>query len=179
MAKRFIDTGLFDDPWFMDLTKDAKILWVYMITRCNHAGIIEINRKMIIFQTGIDDLDGAISELGNRLVSLSQQSGEGNSMLTVSEQLPNSMATVSQQLLYFIPKFITFQYPGFPDSKAKAQESAIKILEKYGDKLNCWVTLTKELPNSYNNGNGNGNGKKGGVGGNINGQSRSKIVIPR
>ena len=142
MAKRFIDTGLFDDPWFMDLSIEAKILWIYMITRCNHAGIIELNPKMVRLQTDINSLPTVIEQLGNRLVTLSEQ-------------------------LYFIPKFITFQYPGFPDSKAKAQESAMKILQKYSSNSAVKRTLSQQLPNCYGYSNGNDNDKKGGPGENI------------
>lgn len=132
MSKRFIDTGLFDDPWFMDLSKDAKLLWIYMITRCDHAGIIELNKRLVIFQTDIKDLDTLIKELGNRLITLNEQ-------LTV----------------FFIPKFIEFQYPNFPQSNVKQQQGAIKQLEKYGLFLNGKVTVNKELVNSYGNDNGN------------------------
>jgi len=132
MSKRFIDTGLFDDDWFMDLTKDAKILWLYFITKCDHAGIIKLNVKLCKVQTGLNDLDRIIKQLGNRLV-------------TVSEHL------------YFIPKFIEFQYPGFPNSKVRQQISAVDILVKYGlfDKEN--LTLTKQLDNSYENESDNDN----------------------
>ena len=124
MSKRFIDTGIFDDDWFMDLSKDAKLLWVYFITKCDHAGIIKLNEKLCKVQTDIKDLNLIIKQLGNRLV-------------TVSEHL------------YFIPKFIEFQYPGFPNSKVRQQISAVDILTKYGlfDKEN--LTLTKQLDNSY------------------------------
>jgi hypothetical protein len=124
MAKRFIDTGIFDDDWFMDLSKDSKLLWVYFITKCDHAGILKLNEKLCKVQTDIKDLTGVIKQLGNRLV-------------TVSEHL------------YFIPKFIDFQYPGFPNSKVRQQISAVEILTKYGlfDKEN--LTLTKQLGNSY------------------------------
>jgi hypothetical protein len=130
MSKRFIDTGIFDDDWFMDLSKDGKLLWLYLITKCNHAGMIKINLKLCKVQTGINDILTVIKELDNRLV-------------TVREQL------------YFIPKFIVFQYPGFPNSKAKAQQSAIEILKKYSllDENN--LTVTQLLPNSYNKGNDN------------------------
>jgi hypothetical protein len=129
MAKRFIDTGIFDDDWFMDLSKDAKLLWIYLITKCDHAGIIKINEKLCKLQTDIRDLPEIIKQLGNRLV-------------TVSEQL------------YFIPKFIEFQYPGFPNSKVRQQSSAVDILVKYGLFKEGKVTVNKELPNSYVNDNG-------------------------
>lgn len=140
MAKRFIDTGLFDDDWFMVLSSEAKLLWIYFITKCDHAGIIKINEKLCRVQTDIKDLDSVIKELGNRLV-------------TVSEHL------------YFIPKFIEFQYPGFPKSKVRQQASVLVILGKYNllDKLK--VTVNKELPNTYGNGNGNGYIKEEGING--------------
>jgi hypothetical protein len=124
MSKRFIDTGIFDDDWFMDLSKDEKLLWLYFITKCDHAGILKLNEKLCKVQTDIKDLSGTIKQLGNRLV-------------TVSEHL------------YFIPKFIEFQYPGFPNSKVRQQQSAVDILVKHGlfDKEN--LTVSKELGNSY------------------------------
>lgn len=132
MAKRFIDTGLFDDDWFMELTKDAKILWLFFLTKCDHAGILKLNPKLCQLQTGIKDLDEILKQLGNRIV-------------TVSERL------------YFIPKFLYYQYPGFPHSKAKAQLSAIEILTKYGLLIDGKLTVTEPLPNGYGNGNGNNN----------------------
>ncbi len=124
MSKRFIDTGIFDDDWFMDLSKDGKLLWIYFITKCDHAGMIKINEKLLKLQTDIKDLDTVIKQLDNRLV-------------TVSEHL------------YFIPKFIEFQYPGFPNSKVRQQQSAVDILAKHGlfDREN--LTLNKQLDNSY------------------------------
>jgi len=53
MAKRFIDTALFDDSWFMDLSVENKLFFVYLITNCDHAGIIDLNLKLAEFKTGI------------------------------------------------------------------------------------------------------------------------------
>ena len=72
MAKRFIDTGLFDDDWFMELTKDAKILWLFLLTKCDHAGILKLNPKLCQLQTGIKDLDEILKQLGNRIVTVSE-----------------------------------------------------------------------------------------------------------
>jgi hypothetical protein len=144
MSKRFIDTGLFDDPWFMDLSKDGKLLWIYMITRCDHAGIIELNTRLVKFQTDIKDLSTVIQELSNRLVRLDQE-------LTI----------------FFIPKFITFQYPNFPNSNVNQQQGAIKQLEKYSlfedgkIKMNCSSRVDQDLTKSYGNDNGNEINKKG------------------
>lgn len=132
MAKRFIDTGLFDDEWFMDLSKDGKLLWVYLITKCNHAGMIKINEKLCKVQTGIEDLGNSLKELSNRLV-------------TVKESW------------VFIPKYIDFQYPGFPNSKVKQQQSAVEILASFGLFDGEIIRLNKDLPKSYVNDNVNDN----------------------
>jgi len=132
MAKIFIDTELFDDSWFMSLSKDAKILWMYLITKCDHAGVIDINAKLLEFQTGI------------------------KSYVTVSKQLENRIVYLRDNY-YFIPKFIDFQYPGFPRSNVKQQQGAIKILESFGLINEGVLTVTKDLPESYGNDNGNGN----------------------
>ena len=145
MSKRFIDTGIFDDDWFMDLSKEAKLLWIYCITKCDHAGLIKINPKLCGIQTDIKDLDGTIKQLGNRLI-------------TVSERL------------YFIPKFIEFQYPGFPNSKVRQQQSAVEILKKHNLFDENKLTISKLLTNSYDNDNDNDNVNviEGGVGETIN-----------
>jgi hypothetical protein len=141
MAKRFIDTGLFDDEWFMNLSQDGKLLWIYFITKCDHAGILKFNVKLCKLQTDIKSIDTVIKELGNRLIPVSEH-------------------------LFFIPKFIEYQYPGFPNSKVRQQQSAVDILTKYKlfDKGMITVSkesaiseiiFNKELLNTYDNGNVN------------------------
>lgn len=133
MSKRFIDTELFNDPWFMDLSKDGKLLWIYLITRCDHAGLLELNIKLCKTQTDIKDIEFSLKELANRLVRVTE-------------------------LLIFIPKFINFQYPGFPNSNVRQQQSAIDKLLKY-DLLNSEdLTVRKDLVKSYGSGNDNGSG---------------------
>jgi len=124
MAKRFIDTGLFDDPWFMDLSKDAKIFWVYCITKCDHAGIIELNERLFKFQTGLKSMQTVIKELSNRLIMVNEQ-------------------------YYFIPKFIVFQYPNFPNSKVRSQKSAIDILNKFKIDYTKYLSVSELLDKSY------------------------------
>lgn len=138
MAKRFIDTELFEDPWFMDLSISGKVLWVYCLTKCDHAGVLKWNLKLIQFQTGIKNMDTVSKELGNRIVRVSDD-------------------------YIFIPKFFEFQYPNYPEKKFKAADSAIRILQKYNLIDEDTQTLKKELTNSYgiSNSKGNGNGKEG------------------
>lgn len=144
MAKRFIDTNMFADEWFGNLSKDGKLFFVYYITTCDHAGILKVNKKLLEFQTGIKSLETVTKELGDCLI-------------TVKENV------------FFMPKFIKFQYPNFPKSTVKQQYGAINILKSFNlwdeenntlltenkDLPNSYQTLTKELTNSYVNGNDN------------------------
>lgn len=127
MAKRFIDTNMFNDEWICELSKDSKLFFLYFITTCDHAGVLRLNKKLCEFQIGIKNIDSVIKELGNCLVSLKEN-------------------------VYFMPKFIKFQYPKFPQSNVKQQESAIKILTNYGidiNNLNSYQRVSKELHNTY------------------------------
>jgi hypothetical protein len=133
MAKRFIDTGLFDDEWFAELNQDCKIFWIYFVTKCDHAGILKYNKKLIEFQTGIKSLDTVIKHFDNRLVRVNE--------------------------LLFCSKYITFQYPGFPNSNVMQQNGALKILIKNGlwdsetnnfkQLTNSSTTVDKDLTKSY------------------------------
>ena len=146
MAKRFIDTGLFDDSWFMDLSKDSKLLWLYLITKCDHAGIIDFNEKLCKTQTGIENIDEALKGLATRYLRVREQ-------------------------YVFILKFISYQYPNFPNSAVRSQISAINRLREFDidvNSLNPKLRVSKGLANSYEHehehGCGYGYEKKGGVG---------------
>lgn len=130
MAKRFISTDLFNDEWFMSLTKDGKLFFIYFITMCDHAGVLRLNQKLCSFQTGIKDLVTVIKELGNSLVRVKQDT-------------------------YFMPRYIRFQYPGWPQSNVKQQQGAIKILTDFDIEINSLVRVTQGLNNPYDNDNDN------------------------
>lgn len=133
MAKRFIDTELFNDEWFCELSKDAKLFFIYYITNCDHAGILKLNKKLFEFQTSIKDIDKVIKEMGNKLILIKDS-------------------------VFFMPGYLKFQYPDFPKSKVKQQEGALKILDNHGITLEIvksYLTVPKELEYSYVNDNDN------------------------
>ena len=72
MSKRFIDTNLFNDEWFCELTKDCKLFFLYYITQCDHAGILRLNKRLCKFQTGINDLDTVIKEFENCILTVKE-----------------------------------------------------------------------------------------------------------
>jgi uncharacterized phage protein (TIGR02220 family) len=110
MGKRFIDTELFDDSWFMDLSVNNKLFFVYLITNCDHAGIIDLNIKLAEFKTGIKGLSENFEEIKNEF---------GDRLLSLRDNY------------FFIPKFIKYQYPHGLNENVKAQKSVIKRLSEF------------------------------------------------
>ena len=55
MAFRKFDTLCWEDPWFEALSKDAKLLFIYLWTNntCNPAGMYRITKDRIQFNCGI------------------------------------------------------------------------------------------------------------------------------
>lgn len=142
MSKRFIDTELFNDSWFMDLSISGKLLWIYCLTNCDHAGIVEWNKRLIAFQTGIEDLG------------------------TVTKELHKSLVSVNDHTM-FIPKFFEYQYPNYPQKRFAAADGAMRSLLKYNLLSKTNLILTKDLMKSLSISKGKGISKKGGVGENL------------
>lgn len=68
MAYRKFDTGTWQDPWFEDLSTEAKLAFIYLWTNeiCNPAGIYEISEKRIQFELGYG-IDTVYSELDTKV----------------------------------------------------------------------------------------------------------------
>ena len=124
MAKRFIDTKIFEDSWYMNLSTNSKLFFIYLITNCNQAGIIDLNNSLAEFLTGIKGL--------------------ANSLSTVWEEFGEKKPIFLQNNYYFLPGFIKYQYPNGLSTNVKAQKSVIDILTHFNINIQ---TLTKELGN--------------------------------
>jgi hypothetical protein len=106
MAKRFTDSEKWNDPWFMEISPDMKLVWGYLTDNCNHAGIWKINNKLAGFQLGFPlDADSIPEKFKGRIFRLGDY--------------------------FFIPKFLTFQY-GPKLGRGKAVFSALELIECHG-----------------------------------------------
>ena len=54
MSYRRFDTGTWQDPWFEDLSPQAKLLFIYLWTNdvCNQAGMYQISKRRMEFEVG-------------------------------------------------------------------------------------------------------------------------------
>jgi len=54
--KRFTETNIWDEDWFLELPKEYKLFWFYLKDKCNHAGIWRPNKKLfeVMIEVNID-----------------------------------------------------------------------------------------------------------------------------
>lgn len=106
MAKRFTATEKWDDSWFSGLEPKHKLLWIFLLDKCDHAGVIDFNLRMANFCTGFDNtMDEVIKVLKDKIFVL--DSGK-----------------------WFIRKFIDYQYKGKLKPGVIAQKSVLDILDR-------------------------------------------------
>ena len=107
MARRFTATEKWTDDWFLSLTNDNRIIWQYLIDTCSTAGLIKPSMRHLNFccNTNITEEDLKIIFNGR--------------LLPVGDY-------------YFIPKFISFQYPQGILSEKPAIVGVRKELDRFG-----------------------------------------------
>lgn len=73
---RLTDADKWKDTWFSNLSPYAKLLFIFLCDNCNNAGVFEINKKFILFYTGLseENLKSAIDEIKKTYV----KSHDGN-----------------------------------------------------------------------------------------------------
>lgn len=71
MAKRFIDSNLFQKDWFLELESKYQILYVYMFTHCDVAGVFDPNLKTLskLFNTEYNEQE-TLTNFKNQLVKV-------------------------------------------------------------------------------------------------------------
>ncbi len=108
VAKRFTDTEKWAKPLFHDLEMKMKLVWIYICDNCDHAGIWDVNMKLLSFQVGCDVTADDISNAF----------GDKVQWLDSGKKL-------------FIESFIDFQYGGLNPTN-RVHQSVLTRLEKLG-----------------------------------------------
>ena len=119
MAKRFM-SNCFEKKWFRELPIRLKIVWFYLLNKCNHAGIL-------------DDLD---------LDLLSFQIGEEYTLKEILEAFGDNLKEIGEGKI-FITKFIDFQY-GELNPSVRVHQSVIKLLQKHNIELDKSLTSVND-----------------------------------
>ena len=107
MSKRFLDTGIWERPWFMELEPADKMAIMYLFAKCDAVGVWVPNFKLADFQLKATvDWDGLLGKCNGNIRVL-----EGGK--------------------WFLPDFVTFQY-GELDEGCRPHRAYIALLEKHG-----------------------------------------------
>ena len=106
MAKRFIDTKIWDKAWFRKLSTKNKLVWIYLLGKCDHAGIWDADWELAEFIIG-----------------------ESVTYDELPDVIKDKMEYIEGEDQYFIPSFIDFQY-GELKAHSKPHMSVIKRLNE-------------------------------------------------
>jgi hypothetical protein len=120
MAKRFTATEKWNDGWFLELSKERKLVWLFLLDSCTNAGRWIKNIKMLNFCCESTLVEEDLKMIFNgRLVDCGD--------------------------FFFIPKFLKFQYPHGLNSEKPAIISVRNEILRY----NLYELLTESLGNDY------------------------------
>ncbi len=110
MAKRFSATEIWDEDWFIDMPKDYKLFWFYMLSSCNHAGLFRVNLTVFCKINNVKITSKKALEYFN---------------------FEKERIRVIRSDLWFIEDFIAFQYGHKLNHKNNAHVSVLEILNKF------------------------------------------------
>jgi hypothetical protein len=135
MPKRFTDTDKWKKPFIRGLQGPYKLLWMYILDDCDHAGIWQVDFEVARIRIG-EDVD-----------------------YQTAEKLFHGRIQVIDKFKWFVPDFITFQY-GELSEKNRLHQSVLNILVKY----NLRSELAPSKPLIRGQGQGTIQGKEQGQG---------------
>ena len=109
MAKRFTDTEIWKEDWFLEMPYEYMFLWNYLKDTCDHAGIWKPNKKFVEFITG---------KKINYEIALSSINSDKERILV----LPNKK--------WLILDFFVFQYGSILNEENRVHQSIVNIFDK-------------------------------------------------
>jgi hypothetical protein len=114
MAKRFTDTSIWGEDWFLDMPNEYKLFWYYMLSNCDHSGIYKVNMRSFCSLNEVKLSSSKILEYFN------------NGKLRIR---------VIQDNVWFIEDFFVYQYGETFNTNNRVHESIKKMYEKYNINL--------------------------------------------
>ena len=108
MAKRFTDTGIWDEDWFYELSLEYKLFFFYLKDSCDHAGIWKPKTRAFMSATDVEiSLEKALEYLNT-----------GKKRVRV---LPNGK--------WFIEDFFAFQYGSRINLNNRVHQSVLQCYQ--------------------------------------------------
>jgi hypothetical protein len=114
MAKRFSDTEIWSEDWFLEMPNEYKLFWFYMLSNCDHAGVFKVNLRSF-----------------SSLLEVKLTTTTALSLFNAGKE----RIRVINQSLWFIEDFFAYQYGPTFNTNNRLHESIEKIYFKYGIEL--------------------------------------------
>lgn len=114
MPKRFHDTDIWNEDWFIAIPKDYRAFWFYIKDKCDHAGIWRPNITTF-----------------NKLYDYQVESKKALELLNNGKE----RIKVLENGRWLIPDFIFFQYGNHLNLNNRVHLSILKVLETNNIKL--------------------------------------------
>ena len=114
MAKRFSETEIWEEDWFLDMPNEYKLFWFYMLSKCDHAGIFKVNLKSF-----------------RGLIEVKLTSADALLYFNYGKQ----RVRVVSENIWYIEDFFVFQYGTTFNINNRMHSSIEKVLKKYNIEL--------------------------------------------
>jgi hypothetical protein len=114
MGKRFTDTNIWGEDWFLEMPNEYKLFWYYMLCNCDHAGIFKVNMRSFCSLNEVKLTSNKVLDYFN------------NGKQRIRELQAN---------VWFIEDFFVYQYGETFNTNNRVHESIKKVYEKYNIKL--------------------------------------------
>lgn len=147
MAKRFSETEIWNEDWFLDMPNEYKLFWFYMLAKCDHAGLFKVNLRSF---RGL--IEGKLTPTD----ALNHFNNGKDRIRVLSENL------------WYIEDFIVYQYGTTLNLNNRLHESIANILAKQDLKLTS-IRGLKDLKDRVKDKDKDKEIRKEGVGGKQNG----------
>jgi len=132
MSKRYSDTEIWNEDWFIALSPAHMLFWKYVTDKCDHAGVFKVNTTMFKKLTGMDVDTTAFLQAVN---SIPKTSGEPR-----IQELKNGY--------WYLTGFVSFHYGLKPNINNRVHRSVIDILLQYGIEDSIWTQVDPNLNSS-------------------------------
>ena len=110
MSKRFTDTEIWGEDWFLDMPNEYKLFWYYMLSNCDHSGIYKVNIKTFSLLNEVKLSSNKALEYFNN---------------------GKQRIRVIQTNVWFIEDFFVYQYGETFNTNNRVHESIKKVYQKY------------------------------------------------
>lgn len=125
--RRFTETQKWDDPWFRELAGSHKLVFLYILDRCNNAGFWEVDEAALAFHTKLEGkhFEGALKALERGLQGASGWVWVRNFLKHQKNDQLNPANPAHRQIIALLKD----QAERFPDSKSLLPKGATKGLQ--------------------------------------------------